>query len=126
MKRIIFSALLIGIGFSLKAQTYGYDLISASLDEIEASDNTTVIVHTNEAADLEVKVRPNPVENTLSLGEGKGEFNYEIRTENGIMIIDGISYPVNRQVNVTELVPGTYYLIVRQNGSSKALRFIKA
>ena len=75
---------------------------------------------------MKVKVLPNPVENTLNLGDGHGELNYEIRTESGIMIIDGISYPVSRKVDVTELVPGTYYLVVTQNGSSKALRFIKA
>jgi len=102
-------------------------------EAVNTNEATLVIQHpdgTKEAIDyIEFNIYPNPATSTLSLDIPESDLNridgYEIVDQLGQALYQS-RYAINSAINVTYLTPGTYSLVLKENGINIGTRkFVK-
>lgn len=105
--------------------TNGQTIYTASTD-IESYGSkafTSVVLSTNEAKADHFSVYPNPASDELNITKVSNKATYEIHNVVGQLVKSGeIS---NNKVRISELVKGTYFLMVKDGNLSENIKFIK-
>lgn len=96
-----------------------YDLASF-IDHYYGLFNTTGISY---EAFNPVALYPNPVNTSLFVKDFSSEFRYKIVNISGAIVRTG--FALNSEINVVELKPGIYFLIMDDDGKSLISKFIK-
>jgi len=102
------------------------DLSNPSVIEVinESSENTEII-NTDIEEPLEISIYPNPATNYIKL-EIANKNNAIVRVLNGEkkVVLTAKSEQLD-QLNISDLHPGIYYIVVEQDGKSVTKKFIK-
>lgn len=79
---------------------------------------------THEIAKQKISIQPNPVDDFFEIESLQGSFNYSIADISGRIVKTGYQED-NRIENLSQLLPGIYFLSVRQGNKSFTLKMLK-
>jgi len=113
----VFSVVGIGGQFDNSApHDEGYQIFPRYPSDFDFLDST------DDELEAEVNIYPNPVANTLSITSDITPETYTIYNQWGEVVSEGVYAP---KLDVTDLPSGGYVLVLRKEGKSKTMQFIK-